>query len=380
MRYNETQHPDIAARVQWTCFEGGGKVREWHMIIHSEARTATFAQQLANVREAEARALENSELEGAKKVMKRYFVSDAANQAPLIAEEEGVSVSIIQQPPLNGSKVAVWVYLANDIEIEQLPGDTVVASHGGYQHIWHMGMTAPQGTSAQQTTQLLEAYEKELKEMGCTLKDHCQRTWFFVRDVDTQYAGLVKARKENFVREGLTEQTHYIASTGIGGVPQQAEAIVQLGAYAIKGTKPEQVKYLYAPTHLNPTYEYGVTFERGTAVEYGDRKHIFISGTASIDNKGEVVHVGNIEKQTYRMIENVSALLKEAGADSANIAQIIVYLRDTGDYNLVNEIFKEQFPETPFVVTLAPVCRPTWLIEMECIALTKHSNGAYRDF
>ena len=61
-----------------------------------------------------------------------------------------------------------------------------------------------------------------------------------------------------------------------------------MDTYAVKGLQPGQIQFLYAPTHLNPTYEYGVTFERGTAVTYGDRKQIFISGTASIDNKGEI--------------------------------------------------------------------------------------------
>ena len=138
--------------------------------------------------------------------------------------------------------------------------------------------------------------------------------------------------------------------------------------------------YLYAPTHLNPTYEYGVTFERGTVMEYGDRAHVFLSGTASINNKGEVVHVGNIVKQTERMWENVGVLLEEGGASFDDVMQIIVYLRDVCDYPTVKEMFARRFPDTPKVITLAPVCRPTWLIEMECIAVKKRCNEKYRDF
>lgn len=94
-------------------------------------------------------------------------------------------------------------------------------------------------------------------------------------------------------------------------------------------------RFLHAPEYLNPTYEYGVTFERGTAVEYGDRKHIFISGTASIDNRGEVVYPGNIAGQTRRMLLNIEALLKEAGSSLADLAKMIVYLRDIADYPIV---------------------------------------------
>ena len=219
-----------------------------------------------------------------------------------------------------------------------------------------------------------------MQRYGATLADNCLRTWFYVRDVDTQYAGMVKARRENFAQQGLTPETHFIASTGIGGLPADPHAIIQLGTYALIGFKPEQQRYLYAKTHLNSTYEYGVTFERGTRIDYGDRSHVYISGTASINNKGEVVHVGDVVKQTHRMWENVEALLTEAGSGFDDIAQIIVYLRDLCDYPTVKELFDQKFPTVPYVITLAPVCRPTWLIEMECVAIRPASFPEYRDF
>jgi enamine deaminase RidA (YjgF/YER057c/UK114 family) len=182
------------------------------------------------------------------------------------------------------------------------------------------------------------------------------------------------------VEQGLTPDTHFIASTGIGGSPADTRALVQLGTYALVGFQPAQQRYLYAKTHLNSTYEYGVTFERGTLMEYGDRQHVYISGTASINNKGEVVHVGDIVRQTERMWENVGALLAEAGSGFDDIAHLIVYLRDISDYDIVRELFSQRFPEVPCVITLAPVCRPTWLIEMECVAIKEHQNPEFRDF
>jgi enamine deaminase RidA (YjgF/YER057c/UK114 family) len=188
------------------------------------------------------------------------------------------------------------------------------------------------------------------------------------------------ARWENFADHGLVPETHYIASTGIGGNPAEPKALIQLGSYALKGFQPEQQKYLYASTHLNRTSEYGVTFERGTLLRFGDRNHAIISGTASINNKGEVVHKGDIQKQTHRMWENVEALLAEAGMTMQDAAQIIVYLRDTADFDIVSQMFADKYPGLPTVFTLAPVCRPTWLIEMECIAIQKAENKEFRDF
>ncbi|MBR6265313.1 MAG: hypothetical protein IKR66_01815, partial [Bacteroidales bacterium] len=109
------------------------------------------------------------------------------------------------------------------------------------------------------------------------------------------------------------------------------------------------------------------------------RRQLFVSGTASIDNKGNVVHVGDIRNQTLRMWENVGKLLEEKEHTMDDIAQMIVYLRDVADYSLVKSMYDERFPETPKVIVLAPVCRPAWLIEMECISLKEYSNSGYKN-
>lgn len=379
MKFHTIDFEDLGVRAEISQFTVPGGVAEWHAILHVQPRDDAFQGQMQRIYATEDRLPSLPAFAGARCVMKRYFLSDSANQQPLMRRETGVSISLIQQQPLDGSKIAVWLYLQAGTDIAQ-DGDAVATRHNGYTHLWHMGMTHPQGDSAQQTRAILEGYEAELARQGATLADNCVRTWFFVRDVDTQYHGLVEARRQNFELQGLTPQTHYIASTGIGGSPADTRALVQLGSLAVLGLQAGQQRYLYAPTHLNPTYEYGVTFERGTAVNYGDRSHIYISGTASIDNKGQVVHVGDVVQQTRRMWQNVEALLAEAGATFDDVMQIIVYLRDTADARRVGELFRERFPHTPTVVTLAPVCRPTWLIEMECIAVRPASNPQYRPF
>jgi len=79
------------------------------------------------------------------------------------------------------------------------------------------------------------------------------------------------------------------------------------------------------------------------------------------------------------MWENVEALLCEGDMSFIDVMQIIVYLRDGADYKIVRKMFDQKFPHVPTVITLAPVCRPTWLVEMECIAVKKVKNQ-YRDF
>lgn len=364
-------------------YEVAGGVSEYHAIFRVTDAFLTYHEQVAFLLEAYDHLL-LTELSGAVAVFKRFFLSDAANQANyLLAMQPEVgdcALSIVEQPPLDGTKIALWVYLQKGVQTRALPQEIYEVKHGAYRHLWMAGACNLASNSEYQTRLLLNDYVMQLGENGCTLADHCIRTWFFVQNVDINYAGVVKARNEVFVTQNLTDKTHFIASTGIAGRHANPKVMVLMDTYAVDGLQQGQVNYLYAPTHLNPTYEYGVSFERGTYIDYGDRRHVFISGTASINNKGEVVHSGDIKKQTLRMWENVEMLLKEADCDYSHVAHLLVYLRDMADYSVVKHLFEERFPNIPKVYLWAPVCRPGWLIEMECMAVKTIRNENYPSF
>ena len=361
-------------------FEVPEGVNEYHVMIRMTDPRLTYTEQVEAVLTAYTHLVEG-ELKGSCAVFKRFFLSDAANQADYLltmhAEDSDCSLSIVEQPPLDGTKVAMWVYLQKGVQTKALSNGIYEVKHGDYRHLWMAGAFNQASNSEYQMRLLFNDYVMQLLENGCSLANNCIRTWLYVQNVDVNYAGVVKARNEVFATQNLTDKTHFIASTGIAGRHANPKVLVQMDAYAVDGVKQEQIHYLYAPTHLNPTYEYGVSFERGTYVDYGDRRQVFISGTASINNKGEIVHPGDIRKQTLRMWENVETLLKEAECTFDHIGHLLVYLRDIADYTVVKEMFEERFPNTPKVFLLAPVCRPGWLIEMECMAVKAIHNVQY---
>lgn len=364
-------------------YEVKNGVSEFHVIIHATNPKISYEEQLNAIIDTYYR-LREKELYEATAVFKRYFLSDASNQADtllaLMAENTDCALSIVEQPPLNGTKIALWIYLQTNVQTRVLHNGLFEVKHNSYRHFWGGNAFNRAANSEYQTRLLLNDYVMQLVEQGCKLADNCIRTWFFVQNVDVNYAGVVKARNEVFVTQNLTEKTHYISSTGIGGRHADPKVLVQMDTYAVDGLKPEQIHFLYASSHLNPTYEYGVSFERGTYVDYGDRRQVFISGTASINNKGEVVYPGDIRKQTLRMWENVETLLKEAECTFDHVGQMIVYLRDIADYTIVKEMYDQRFPNTPKVFVHAPVCRPGWLIEMECIGVKVCENKKYVPF
>lgn len=360
-------------RIQLCAFGTPKGVTEYQLLFSATDVHLPFERQLSDVQEAYRRTVKNELKGGCTAVFRRYFLSDAANQAEKVTEADEelfpCAVSVVQQPPLDGTKIALWAYLLTDMASRLHATGLLEAAHNGYRHFWSAGLCNRATNPEYQTRLLLNDYILALGRQQATLASDCIRTWFFVQNVDVNYPGVVRARREVFYTQNLTENTHYIASTGIEGRHADPAVRVHFDAYAVKGLQPEQTGFLYAPEHLNPTYEYGVTFERGTTVTYGDRRHLFISGTASIDNHGEVVHPGNVLKQAERMFGNIEALLNEGGASLDDVSEAVVYLRDPSDYAAVSRYMEQNHPGWPHLIVLAPVCRPGWLIETECMAV-----------
>ena len=362
------------ARADIICFDNGTEVKEYQAIIHVSQKRLTYLQQLEAVMNAYHGLLD--QFPDTQAVFKRYFLSDAANQADdiVVADVTDCAKSIIQQAPLDGTKVALWVYLMSNVQTGMTKSGLYEVRHGDFRHLYNASAHNLAANSEYQMRLLFNEYIMQLAEEGCTLSDNCIRTWLFVNDIDLNYGGVVRARNQVFFTQGLTVHTHFIASTGIGGRQGDPNVLSQMDNYAIAGIKPEQIHYLYAPTHLNRTSDYGVSFERGTYIDYADRCHVFISGTASINNKGEILFPKDVENQTRRMWENVEALLKEADCTYDDVNEMIVYLRDVADYELVRSLYEERFPNKPYVIVHAPVCRPGWLVEMECMAVKTNNN------
>ena len=362
------------ARADVICFDNGTEVKEYQAIIHVSQKRLTYVQQLEAVMNAYHGLLD--QFPDTQAVFKRYFLSDAANQADdiVVADMTDCAKSIIQQAPLDGTKIALLVYLMSNVQTGMTKSGLYEVRHGDFRHLYNASAHNLAANSEYQMRLLFNEYIMQLAEEGCTLSDNCIRTWLFVNDIDLNYGGVVRARNQVFFTQGLTVHTHFIASTGIGGRQGDPNVLSQMDNYAIAGIKPEQIHYLYAPTHLNRTSDYGVSFERGTYIDYADRRHVFISGTASINNKGEILFPKDVEKQTRRMWENVEALLKEADCSYDDVSEMIVYLRDVADYELVRSLFEERFPDKPYVIVHAPVCRPGWLVEMECMAVKANNN------
>ena len=381
MNYNQYIRNDLFVKLSWTTFKPGHDgAAEFYIVAEILQPKLSGQEQFDSIEQAVEQLSGTEAFRNAVFVWKRYFVSDAANQHLWFSSPSQAAVTVIQQPPLNRTKLTLLIYAVEAASLHLENDGTAVMKRPHYTHLYNLQLHEKLGDSCEQTLSVFKQYRQKLAVRQCALDANCLRTWVFVQNIDRQYNGMVGARNEIFAAAGLTPQSHFIASTGIEGQSVHPEVIVTMDAYSIKEIQREQIRYLHASSHLNPTHEYGVAFERGTCIQFGDRRHILISGTASIDNRGQILHLRQLEKQTERAMENIHALLSEAEAGWQDVTHLIIYLRDVADYDNTRDYFEKNFAEIPSVILLAPVCRPGWLIEVECIAITDMQDNRFDAF
>lgn len=137
---------------------------------------------------------------------------------------------------------------------------------------------------------------------------------------------------------------------------------------------------------MNEAPAYGSAFSRGLRLDIKGVTILLISGTASVDEQGRTVHVGDFGAQTWRTYRNITGLLEAEGATWKDIVRTTCYLRDIErDYAEFNRIrtqfFKEQGlnPLPASTGIQAILCRPDLLIEIEAIAIWETDRGKSSD-
>jgi len=131
-----------------------------------------------------------------------------------------------------------------------------------------------------------------------------------------------------------------------------------------------------APEVLNEAACYGSSFPRGLRLEFPGITLLLISGTASIDNTGQTVYVGDFGAQCWRTYRNITALLAAEGATWHDVIRTTCYIRDIErDYDPFNRIRTAFFewlgldPLPASVGVQARLCRSDLLIEIEAVAI-----------
>lgn len=70
---------------------------------------------------------------------------------------------------------------------------------------------------------------------------------------------------------------------------------------------------------------------------------LFVSGQIAIDPISGQLLTDSIEQETHRVMQNIEAILKQAGLDFINVVKTSIFLTDMSDFSMVNEIYGSYF-------------------------------------
>lgn len=198
------------------------------------------------------------------------------------------------------------------------------------------------------------------------------RTWIYLARILDWYGEFNKVRTELHGRQGMVRDgvnSRFPASTGIQGRNAAGEECF-MDLLAVEGGGAVGVEAILGSERQPPAFSYGSGFSRGMTLAFEGRKLVFVSGTASTNAAGKVIHLDNPEAQCVETLLSIGAILKEQGGGLENICTATLFCKTPGVLKAYRNVQRllgvHRFPAIP---VLADVCRPEWLVEIEAMAI-----------
>ncbi|WP_072722857.1 RidA family protein [Tepidibacter thalassicus] len=100
---------------------------------------------------------------------------------------------------------------------------------------------------------------------------------------------------------------------------------------------------------------------------------LFVSGQVPFDPETMEVVEGGVKEQTARSLENIKAILAEAGASFDNVVKSTVFIKDMNEFAQINEVYAKYFGENKPARACVEVARlPRDVkVEIEVIAVVE---------
>lgn len=97
---------------------------------------------------------------------------------------------------------------------------------------------------------------------------------------------------------------------------------------------------------------------------------IYVSGTLALDAKFNVVHVGDVAKQTEFVLDQIKAVIEAAGGTMADVTFNHIFITDWANYGAMNAVYGKYFPgDKPARYCIqCGLVRPDALVEIASVA------------
>ncbi|MDA8387079.1 MAG: hypothetical protein M0Z58_00275 [Nitrospiraceae bacterium] len=348
------------------------------------------------------------------------FLRDPGDQAEcerILAARYGAEppvTSFVLQPPCSGAALAteVWAIGGDGVRVERFDplagppagSQALAVSYGGLRWVYCAGAaSAPAAEAYGQTLSVLEQMRSALEKAGGRF-ERVVRTWFYLGGINEpeeagnqRYEQLNRARSDFysgirfypsllppfFPRQEAAHGRVYPSSTGIG----MAGGGLAAGCLAFEAERAGTFLLPLENPLQTPAYDYqcgcssrSPEFSRAMALFCGNSVITWISGTASIV-LSESRHPDDVEKQTEQTIGNIERLISRenfalhgvdgAGARLRDLAAVRVYVKRPEDFERCRAVCERRLHGAPVIYTVADVCRPELLVEIEAVAFSR---------
>jgi 2-iminobutanoate/2-iminopropanoate deaminase len=95
---------------------------------------------------------------------------------------------------------------------------------------------------------------------------------------------------------------------------------------------------------------------------------IFVAGQGPVNPKTGHAELGDIKSETRRTLLNIQAILEAAGSSLKEVVRVGVFLADLKEFENMNEVYREFFPDQQPARTTVGVQLPKIKIEIDCVA------------
>ena len=98
---------------------------------------------------------------------------------------------------------------------------------------------------------------------------------------------------------------------------------------------------------------------------------LFTAGQVALDPSTGQIVAGDVKAQTRQAMNNLKAVLQEAGTSMDRVVKTTVFLKDMNEFAMMNEVYGEFFPANPPARSTVEVARlpKDAKVEIEVIAL-----------
>jgi enamine deaminase RidA (YjgF/YER057c/UK114 family) len=234
-----------------------------------------------------------------------------------------------------------------------------------------------------QSEAMFRQAERLLRSEGAGYQD-VVRTWIYISNILDWYGDFNAVRNHCYTEYGFlgstdsrvqAEQVYLPASTGIEGRnPSGSPATMDVFAVHRSPGSAIQIRPVYGVKQRSP-FRYGSAFSRAVVVEEPNSKLILVSGTASIDEHGSSVHIGDPAAQIRHTLNVISELIALEDATLNDLCEATVFLKRSEDFGVYQSIAAEYgISNAPSVNVVADVCRDELLFELDAAFILENKK------